>query len=226
MKLTKEAVKSFVGAFVVAFIIGSIVINGGEKVSWDDGVLKSAGKFMGGEDNELTGNAYGLGSQASMDTVMEAIAAYSANDTEAELSFYSDEMNENGGDFTAEWHESMENLKQRPWAVIPVRLQGDDKDLVLVWSTESREWKNGSKQTLDLFEVFAVNAEGKIGGFSQWSSERRDNEFSESSGGKFFGRGESKYSGRPFVFSNRGEVEILEKFFADYNNMDGEAVAG
>ena len=226
MKLTKEAVKSFVGAFVVTFIIGSIVINGGEKVSWDDGVLKSAGKFMGGEDNELTGNAYGLGSQASMDTVMEAIAAYSANDTEAELSFYSDEMNENGGDFTAEWHESMENLKQRPWAVIPVRLQGDDKDLVLVWSTESREWKNGSKQTLDLFEVFAVNAEGKIGGFSQWSSERRDNEFSESSGGKFFGRGESKYSGRPFVFSNRGEVEILEKFFADYNNMDGEAVAG
>ena len=46
------------------------------------------------------------------------------------------------------------------------------------------------------------------------------------SGGKFFGRGESEYSGRPFVFSNRGEVEILEKFFADYNNMDGEAVAG
>ena len=58
MKLTKEAVKSFVGAFVVTFIIGSIVINGGEKVSWDDGVLKSAGKFMGGEDNELTGHAY------------------------------------------------------------------------------------------------------------------------------------------------------------------------
>ena len=96
MKLTKEAVKSFVGAFVVTVIIGSIVM------SWDDGALKSAGKFMGGEDNEL----------------------------------------------------------------------------------------------------------------------------SESTGGKFFGRGESEYSGRPFVFSNRGEVEILEKFFADYNNMDGEAVAG
>jgi len=96
MKLTKEAVKSFVGAFVVTVIIGSIVM------SCDDGALKSAGKFMGGEDNEL----------------------------------------------------------------------------------------------------------------------------SESTGGKFFGRGESEYSGRPFVFSNRGEVEILEKFFADYNNMDGEAVAG
>ena len=45
-------------------------------------------------------------------------------------------------------------------------------------------------------------------------------------GGKFFGRGESEYAGRPLVFSNRGEVETLEKLFADYNNMDGEAVAG
>ena len=193
---------------------------------YNESGVSSAGEFMGGEDNELTGNAYDFGSLESVDIVMEAIEAYNAKDAEEELSFYSDEMNENGGDFTREWHESMENLNQSPWAVIPVRLQGDDKDLVLVWSVESREWKNGSKQTLDLMEVFAINDEGEIGGFSQWRSERRDNEFSQSTGGKFFGRGESEYAGRPLVFSNRGEVETLEKMFADYNDMDGEAVSG
>ena len=26
------------------------------------------------------------------------------------------------------------------------------------------------------------------------------------------------------MFSNRGEVEILEKLFKDYNNMDGDSV--
>ena len=192
----------------------------------ETGVVSSAGKFMGAEDNELTGSAYEFGTQESVDIVMEAIEAYNAKDAKKELSFYSDEMNEDGGDFTREWHEYMENLNQAPWAIIPVRLQGDDNDLVLVWSVESREWKNGSKQTLDLMEVFSVNDEGKIGGFSQWRSERRDNEFSQSTGGKFFGRGESEYAGRPLVFSNRGEVEALEKMFADYNNMDGEAVAG
>ena len=38
------------------------------------------------------------------------------------------------------------------------------------------------------------------------------------------GRGESEYNGRSLVFSNRGEVEILEKLFKDYNNMDGDSV--
>ena len=200
-----------------------MVISCTETVNYEG--VESAGKFMGGDDNELTGNPYVLGSDESVDIIMQAVAAYNEKDTEKELSFYTDEMNENI-DFLKEWHESMESLDMKPWAVIPVRLQGDDQDLVLVWSVENRVWKNGSKQTLDLMEVFPVNDDGKISGFSQWRSQRADNEFGLPQGGKFFGRGESEYAGRPLVFSNRGEVETLEKLFADYNNMDGEAVAG
>ena len=78
-------------------------------------------------------------------------------------------------------------------------------------------------------DSYYIDEEGKLGGWNQWNRVDPDPEFTThglSEGGKFFGRGESEYSGRPLVFSNRGEVEILEKFFADYNNMDGEAVAG
>ena len=34
---------------------------------------------------------------------------------------------------------------------------------------------------------------------------------------------ENEYSGRPFVFSNRGEVETMEKFLEAANNLDVEA---
>jgi hypothetical protein len=39
-------------------------------------------------------------------------------------------------------------------------------------------------------------------------------------GGKFIGDGTSEWSGRPLVFSNRGEVEVIEKLVEDYNNKD------
>ena len=188
--------------------------------------VESAGKRLGDEDNELYGNAYVLGSDSSVDVVMGAIDAYNEGNAEKEATFYTKEMNERGAEFSRQWHESTKSLNQQPWAVIPVRLIGDDKDLVLVWSVEDRVWENGSTQTLDLMEVFPVDDNGKISGFSQWRSERPDNEFSYSSGGKFFGRNpDNEFSGRPLVFSNRGEVETLENLFSDYNKMDGEAVS-
>ena len=190
--------------------------------------VASAGKFTGNNE-ELKGNAYVLGSDDAMNLVLEGVKAYNAKDAEKELSYYSEEYNEQRGEGQRQWHESMESLSMRPWAMIPVRLQGDDRTLVLSWSVEDRVWKNGSKETVDLMEVFAINdSDGKINSFSQWHSHRWDGSTDHGLpvGGKFFGRTESEYSGRPLVFSNRGEVQILEQFFADYNNMDGEAVAG
>lgn len=196
-----------------------------QTVSYDG--VESAGKRLGNEDNELFGNSYVLGSDSSVNTVMDAVAAYNSLDAEKEMSFYSDDyVTEERMAGMKEWHGAMESLNMQPWAVVPIRLQGDNRDLVLVWSVEDRVWKNGSKQTQDLFEIFPVGDDGKITGFSQWRRNRGDNEFGLSYGGKFFGRNpENEYSGRPLVFSNRGEVETLEKLFADYNNMDGEAVA-
>jgi hypothetical protein len=196
-----------------------------QTVSYDG--VESAGKRLGNEDNELFGNSYVLGSDSSVNIVMDAVAAYNSLDAEKEMSYYSDDyVTEERMAGMKEWHGAMESLNMQPWAVVPIRLQGDNRDLVLVWSVEDRVWKNGSKQTQDLFEVFPVGDDGKITGFSQWRRNRGDNEFGLSYGGKFFGRTpENEYSGRPLVFSNRGEVETLEKLFADYNNMDGEAVA-
>ena len=187
-------------------------------VDYDE--VESAGKRLGNENNDLYGNAYVLGSDESVDIVMQAIAAYNEGDAEKEGSFYTKDMQEQGGDFSREWHSKTKSLNQQPWAVIPVRLEGDDDDLVLVWSVEDRVWENGSTQTLDLMEVFPVNDEGKISGFSQWKRERADNQFSDSSGGKFIGLGDSEWSGRPLVFSNRGEVEVIEQLAESWNSLD------
>ena len=188
-----------------------------------DGV-ESAGKRLGDEANELYGNAYVLGSDKSVDVVMEAVDAYNSLDAEKEMSFYSDEyVTDERMEGMKDWHSRFESLNMQPWATVPIRLIGDDRDLVLVWSVEDRVWKDGSKHTQDLFEVFPVNDEGKIDGFSQWRRNRPTNEFGLSQGGKFIGLNpENEYSGRPFVFSNRGEVETMEKFLEAANNLDVE----
>ena len=108
--------------------------------------VESAGKRLGNENNDLYGNSYVLGSDKSVDIVMQAIAAYNEGDADKEGSFYTEEVQEQGGDFSREWHAKTKSLNQKPWAVIPVRLQGDDDDLVLVWSVEDRVWENGSTQ--------------------------------------------------------------------------------
>ena len=189
-------------------------------VNYDE--VESAGKRLGNENNELYGNTYVLGSDESVETVMDAVAAYNSLDAEKELSFYSDDfVTEERMAGMKEWHESMESLNMQPWAVIPVRLQGDDRDLVLVWSVEDRVWKNGSKQTQDLFEVFPVGDDGKINGFSQWRRNSPSNEFGLSYGGKWLGGDEeSEYYGRPLVFSNRGETEAIEGLISAYNSKD------
>jgi hypothetical protein len=50
-----------------------------------------------------------------------------------------------------------------------------------------------------------------------------NSEYGIREGGKFLGLNpENEYSGRPFVFSNRGEVETMEKFLEAANNLDVE----
>ena len=62
--------------------------------------------------------------------------------------------------------------------------------------------------------------------FSKLRKNRGDNEIGLSTGGKFIGLNpENEYSGRPFVFSNRGEVETMEKFLEAANNLDVEAAS-
>ena len=59
-------------------------------------------------------------------------------------------------------------------------------------------------------EQFVLDNAGKVKGFKQWVAIDSAN-YGFPYGGKFFGRKESEYTGRPFVFSNRNETKIIEQ---------------
>ena len=95
--------------------------------------VESAGKRLGDEANELYGNAYVLGSDKSVEVVMEAVDAYNSLDAEKEMSFYSDEyVTDERMEGMKDWHSRFVSLNMQPWAAVPIRLIGDDRDLVLV----------------------------------------------------------------------------------------------
>jgi hypothetical protein len=110
---------------------------------------------------------------------------------------------------------------------VPLRRVDDDGAFVVSWSYDESVQDNGSKAATHYIDILRFDDadEGKLSGM--WSTLRQDPENSEyglPEGGKFVGRNpENEYSGRPFVFSNRGEVEKLESFLEAANNMDADA---
>ena len=225
--MKKNKILTFLAIFVIFFVLAC---NNTATMVNNHNDHHSAGKSMPGEDIELNGNAYVLADDKSMDTVQASTDAYNARDWDAMKALYRDDFVENSAEGMTEYFDNeVETLNMDIYAMLPVKIEGSDITRVLTWATEDRTFQNGSKERHELFEIYYIDEEGKLGGWNQWNRVDPDPEFTThglSEGGKFFGRGESEYSGRPLVFSNRGEVEILEKFFADYNNMDGEAVAG
>jgi hypothetical protein len=123
------------------------------------------------------------------------------------------------GDFSSNWHKSMKSLNQQPFAMVPLRIKGSNEDIVFSISQEEREWKNGSKQKLYLFEMYSINKAGKISDFKQFQNVPSTNEFGLAEGGKIY----LKDSTATFTFSNRGEVETIEKMADAFNKMDGVA---
>ena len=187
--------------------------------------VESSGEFMpfNGEKNELNGNAYVLASDDYMVKAKELSEAYSNLDKDKVKSLLNDDMQA-----FADQMDKYESYSWNSWAMIPLRNIGADGAFVVSMSYDQSKQSNGSKQASNYIDVIFYNDDdqGKVSGI--WSTNRVDVENSEyglNEGGKFFGRGESEYTGRPLVFSNRGEVETLEKLFEAYNKMDGEAVA-
>lgn len=177
----------------------------------------SAGKvFQEGKDK---GKTYVMGSDKAMNIVLESMKAYNSNDPKKDLSFYSEKMVKESSAFSNNWHKSMKSLNQQPFALVPLRIKGSGEDLVFSISQEDRVWKNGSKQKLYLFELYTINKAGKISDFKQFQNAPSTNEFGLSEGGKFF----MKDSTGTFTFSNRGEVETIEKMAVAFNKLDGEA---
>ena len=187
--------------------------------------VESAGKFEPGEDNELNGSAYVLADDKYMDIVQQSTDAYNARDWNAMKSLYRDEFVENMSEGMTEYFDNeVETLNMDIFAMLPVKLKGDDITRVLTWSVEDRLFQNGQKERHNLFEIYYIDEEGKLGGWNQWYRPNPNPEFTTHGlpeGGKFVGRNpDNDWSGRPFVFSNRGEVEKLEAFLELANNMD------
>ena len=181
---------------------------------------QSAGVFLGDGDNN--GKSFSIGSDESVTTVLKIANDYSAKDSEALLTNYTEKFSTQSLNW-AKWLGSMETITMKPYMIIPVKMEGSENTMVLAWSTEDRNFKDGSKENLNLMEIFTVDKENKVTAFAQWSNRLKESNFGLNYGGKFIGKGTSEYSGRPLVFSNRGEVEAIEKLVADYNKKDAAA---
>ena len=181
---------------------------------------KTAGEYLG--EGENNGKKYVLGDDAAVNAVKNVAKQYSAKDVDEMFKYYSKEYTEKYYENNKKWLDSMESILMEPYVIVPVKIEGSDETKVLTWSIEERNWKNGSKQKQNLMEVFTVDNENKVTGFSQWSRNYPTNEFGLSVGGKFYGKSDNQWTGRSLVFSNRGEVEAIEKLVESYNKMDVE----
>ena len=178
----------------------------------------TAGKYFSGPD---AGKAFQLGSEKSSQVVLDAVKAYNANDSEKELTYYSPEMQKDMIEFNKKWHNYIKNVNDVPMAILPIKVAGSKNEIVLLQSEETREAKDGSKEKMNLFEIFEINKDGKISNFNQYAKIPSTNEFGKTSGGKFITADpKNEVNGRAFQFSNRGEIEVMEKFNKAYNAMD------
>ena len=175
----------------------------------------TAGKIFSGPD---AGKGFQLGSEKSSQVILDMVKDYNSNDSEKDLSHYSPEMQKKTGDFNKKWHAYAKKINNVPYAILPIKVAGSTDEIVMLQSTEEREAIDGSKQKMNLFELFKVDKSGKISDFNQYSRIPASNEFGKTEGGKFYSKGET--NGRPFQFSNRGEVEAIEKLNKAYNAMD------
>ena len=178
----------------------------------------TAGKIFSGPD---AGKGFQLGSEKSSQVILDMVKDYNSNDSEKDLSHYSPEMQKKTGDFNKKWHAYAKKINNVPYAILPIKVAGSTDEIVMLQSTEEREAIDGSKQKMNLFELFKVDKSGKISDFNQYSSIPKSNEFGKTEGGKFISADpKNEVNGRPFQFSNRGEVEAIEKLNKAYNAMD------
>ena len=203
---------------IFSYVLFLVLINN-LTVSYEG--VESAGKNMpfDGEENPNYGKAYVLESDDYVEKALALTDAYSNLDKETFTSLIHERMLP-----FADQMDDQESYSWKPWSMIPLRRVDDNGAFVVSWSYDESVQDNGSKSATHYIDVLRFNDEdgGKLSGM--WSTYRPDPENSEyglAEGGKFVGRNpENEWSGRPFVFSNRGEVEKLESMLALMNDMD------
>ncbi len=182
----------------------------------------SGGVWLG--EGDSNGKAYMFGSQSEIESIMGLAKAYSDKNSEELFKYYSEDFwNDKQRENFSKGMESMESITMIPYKVIPLHVKDGNFKQVLAWSKEERINKNGSYEKLDLMEQFVLDNNGKVKDFKQWKAIDSVN-FGMSYGGKFFGNEKNENTGKPFVFSNRNETQIIENFVENYNNMDTEGM--
>ncbi len=195
-----------------AFIASAFIVN-----------AQTAGKIFVGDSQ---GKPFKFGSEKSSNVVLEAVKAYNANNSAAETALWSDEMIKKYAEANKKGHEEYQSVLNKPMAILPLKADGQANEFVLLQSTEERLYKNGSKQNLNLFELFQVDKSGKIAGFTQYYSIPANSEYGKSYGGKLISnKPGADPAGRTLQFSNRGEIEAIEKLAKAVNAMDPKAYA-
>ena len=184
---------------------------------------QTAGKIFVQEDK---GKGFQLGSEKSMNTVLEATKAYNAVNHDAEIALWSDELVKKDGENHKKSMATLKSVTNKPMAMLPIKVEGSSNEIVMVQSTEERIFNNGSKQNLNLFELFFIDKAGKINNMQQYVNIPSTNEYGKTSGGKYIAsKPGSEGDGRSLQFSNRGEVAAIENFAKAYNAMDVQGVA-
>ena len=205
---------------IFSYVLFLILINN-LTVSYEG--VESAGRNMpfNGDENELNGKAYVLASDDYMDKALALTDAYSNLDKELFSSLVTEEMKP-----FADQMDDQESYSWKPWAMVPLRMVDDNGAFVVSWSYDTSVQNNGSKAATHYIDILRFDDEdkGKLSGiWSTWRPDVANSEYGMREGGKFLGLNpENEYSGRPFVFSNRGEVETMEKFLEAANNLDVE----
>ena len=194
-----------------AFVASAFIVN-----------AQKAGKIFSGESQ---GKPFQLGSEKSSNIVLDAIKAYNSNNTEEYSKFWSDEMIKKYKENNKEAQQEYQSVLNKPMAIVPLKVEGQTNEVVLLQSTEERVYKNGSKQNMNLFELFSVDKAGKLADFKQYYSIPVTSEYGKTYGGKLISYKEgSENNGKSVQFTNRGEIETIEKFAKAYNAMDIKGV--
>ena len=114
--------------------------------------IKKAGIYLGADSNK--GKPYVFGQQEAVNSVMNVARNYTLKDVDGMIENYSRAFGAQVIEDNRKWLNAMEQISMVPYRIIPVKIEDSNETLVLTWSVEDRKWKNGSKQTLDLMEIF------------------------------------------------------------------------
>jgi hypothetical protein len=183
-----------------------------ENMNWENKIITGNGKISVAQDKYTK-------------KLMTIIEAYNNKDAKKYAQFNSvDGRKDVENDLKNQFENNIETVLITPYRIEPTKVEGEDVTRVEVWSNKKISYYNGSKENYWTVDVYIFNSEDLIDGYYSHTFRPGGNEYGLNFGGKFIAEGNAN-NGSPFVFSNKGEVDFIEKFAEAYNSMDVEALS-